>query len=355
MRAINATVMRQANKTLLLNSIRTRPISRAELAEETGLTRASVTQIIEELINDDLVIETSMVERSRLGRRSTQLAINPKAGCLFGVTLQPMNCTVGATDMLGRALIRNIEVTNGRRPDEVLDAVANLILSQTEQLGAHADRIYGIGVSVPGPVDQASGKVRNLADMPEWDGLALQRELSLRTGLKVHIESAANAQALEQKYFGGAGRNFALIRLEDTLSVGVVIQDMLYRGSSEFVVELGQCPADPEGKRTLNQLLAGDSHVNWQKMLENPDGAESERIMMQLSYPLASVMCIYQLKHAVLGGAVGRKMIPLLPQLTGYVKRLLPAPVNESAEVTVAETDPVRMAAAAAYHRIFSL
>ena len=54
MRAINASVMRQVNQTLLLNRIRTRPISRAELAEETGLTRASVTQIVEELINAGL-------------------------------------------------------------------------------------------------------------------------------------------------------------------------------------------------------------------------------------------------------------------------------------------------------------
>ena len=59
MRAINATVMRHINRTLLLNQIRMRPISRAELAEETGLTRASVTQIIEELgvgVTDNFVV-----------------------------------------------------------------------------------------------------------------------------------------------------------------------------------------------------------------------------------------------------------------------------------------------------------
>lgn len=354
MRAINASVMRQANRTLLLNKIRTRPIARAELAEETGLTRASVTQIVEELINDGLVIETSMVERSRLGRRSTQLAINPNAGCLFGVMLHPANCTVGAADMLGRVLTRSIEIVNGRTPGDVLDVVAKIIREQRQQLGVEPKQVFGIGVSVPGPVDQVSGTVRDLADMEEWNGLALRCELSQRTGLKVYVESAANAQTLEQKYFGGAGEDFALMRLEDTLSAGVMVQDVLYRGSPEFAVELGQCPADPEGKRTLNRLLAGDGRTNWQQMLESPDGPENEWVMMQLSYPLASVMCIYQVKHAVLGGDVGRKMLPLLPQLTEYVKRLLPAPVNETAVVSVADTDPVRMAVAAAYHRIFS-
>lgn len=130
MRAINASVMRQVNQTLLLNRIRTRPISRAELAEETGLTRASVTQIVEELINAGLVIETSMVERSRLGRRSTQLAINPGAGYVFGVMMRPLGCTVGTTDMLGRTLVQNLEITNGREPGDVLDSVAQLIEAQ---------------------------------------------------------------------------------------------------------------------------------------------------------------------------------------------------------------------------------
>ena len=354
MYAINASVMRQANRTLLLNKIRSRPISRAELAEETGLTRASVTQIVEELINDRMVIETSMVERSRLGRRSTQLAINPKAGCLFGVMLHPMSCTVGAADMLGEVLTRNIEVSNGRAPREVLDAVAKIIREQMEALGVSADRVYGIGVSVPGPVNQGTGAVQNLAGMPEWDGVALRRELEQRTGLKVYVESAANAQALEQKYFTEAGENFALIRLEDTLSVGVLAQDRLYRGSPDFAVELGQCPADPEGKYTLNRMLAGDGRANWRQMLESAEETECRQVMMQLSYPLASVMCIYQVKHAVLGGDVGKKMRPMIPHLTDFVKRLLPASVNESAMLSVAETDPVRMAMAAAYHRLFS-
>ena len=354
MHAINATVMRHINRTLLLNKIRMRPISRAELAEETGLTRASVTQIIEELINEGFVIETSMVERSRLGRRSTQLAISANAGYLFGVTLHSTGCTVGAANMLGKVISRNIEVTNGREPGDVLDGVAKIIREQMESLGAEADRVFGIGVSVPGPVDQSGSTVYNLAGLPEWNGVALRRELTQRTGLKVHIESAANAQALEQKYFCGAGENFALLRLEDTLSVGVVVRDSLYRGSSEFAVELGQCPADPEGRNTLNSLLAGDSRVS-RLLAEEPGAEEQARILKQLSYPLASVMCVYQVKRAVLGGNVGRWMIPQLPQLEQHVRRLLPEPVNSSATVTFAETDPVRMGVAAAYHTLFSI
>ena len=355
MRAINASVMRQANRTLLLNRIRMRPISRAELAEETGLTRASVTQIVEELINEGMVIETSMVERSRLGRRSTQLAISAQAGYTVGVALGPMECTVGVTDMLGQVLMRSIELVNGREPGAVLDAVAGIIAGQLKTLGVAAEKVFGIGVSVPGPVDQKYGIAQNLTGMESWNGIALRRELSSRTGMKVYSESAANAQALEQKYFGSAGENFALVRMEDALSVGVVVQDALYRGSAEFAVELGQCPAGPDGGQTLNELLAGDGRMSWRRMLEKPDEPETEQALLQLSYPLASVMCVYQVRHAALGGSVGERLKPLLPKLLQRVQSLLPVQVSNGVTLTVAETDLVRMAASVVYHRIFSL
>lgn len=353
MRAINASVMRQVNRTLILNRIRMRPISRAELAEETRLTRASVTQIVEELINDALVIETSMVERSRLGRRSTQLAINPGAGVIFGVTLRPLECTVGASDMLGRVLTRNIEVVNGREPGEVLDAVAGVINHQMAALNANPKQSFGIGVSVPGGVEPKRGTLQGVAGMESWKSCSLKRELSQRTGMKVHVESAASAQALEQKYFGGAGDNFALVRMEESLSVGIVVRDALYRGAPGFNADLRQSPADPEGRQTLNQLLAGEERRNWRRMLESPDTPENERAMLQLAYPLASVMCAYQVKRAVLGGDVGERMRPMQAKLLQRVRELMPEPVSAEVTLSIAESDPVRMAVAAAYDRIF--
>lgn len=355
MRAINASIMRKVNRTLILNRIRMRPISRAELAEETGLTRASVTQIVEELINDGMVMETSMVERSRLGRRSTQLAVNPEAGCLFGVMIQPRSCSVGATDMLGRVLAQNLEITDGRKPGEVLDAVARLIEAQIRSLSASRERVSGVGVSVPGRIDVNGGMLPDVPLMEEWNGVNLRTELEARTGLSICVESAADALALEQKYFGGAGESFALLRMEETLSVGVVVGDALYRGAPEFPVELGRCPAGPDGGRTLNQLLTADGSRSWRAMLDHPEDPENQRMLLQLSYPLAGAMCAYRVNRAMVGGALGKRMLPLLPRLQERVRDLLPQPAGNAAEVAIAETDPVRMAAAAAYHRIFSV
>lgn len=364
MRAINASVMRQVNRTLILNQIRMKPISRAELAEETGLTRASVTQIVEELIGEGLVMEASMVGRTRLGRRSTQLAINPQAGAIFGVNLGRTECSVGAVDMHGRILRQNSELVDGRSPDEVLDAVAATIARQREELGLNDKHILGVGMCAPGPVSAERGAILNPARFEPWHNLPLKRSLQQRTGLTVRLDSAANAQALEQKYFTAAGQNFALIRLDETLSVGVVVRDKLYRGAPGFEVELGQCPAEMRRGQRLDELispealLAGTPYRSWTELAEHVGepaaDAAVERLLECLSCTLASVISAYRVHRAVLGGEIGGRLEPILPRLLRDVRTMLPEQLPAEVTLATAETQPIRMAAAAFYDTVFS-
>ena len=130
---------------------------------------------------------------------------------------------------------------------------------------------------------------------------------------------------------------------------------VLYRGAPDFAMELGQCFADAQGGCTLNHLLAENGCVNWQSMLEDPDSDAHLPQLLHLSHHLANMMCIYRVKHLALGGDIGGKLQALLPRLTDCVKQLLPAPFRNSAQLSIAVSDPVRMSAAAAYHHIFSL
>ena len=84
-RATKAATMRASNRKLVLNLIRLKPISRVELAEQTRLTRASITQIVDELIAEGLVEAASVEARGTLGRRRTQLALRRDARASFCV------------------------------------------------------------------------------------------------------------------------------------------------------------------------------------------------------------------------------------------------------------------------------
>ena len=361
MRAINASVMRQVNKRLILNQIRLRPISRAELAEETGLTRASVTQIVEELMSEGLVIETSAVGRSRLGRRSTQLAVNPQAGVIFSVSLSRSQCTVGVTNMHGAVLRQNTELVPGRTPSEVLDAIAATIAAQRKALNLDQRRIFGVGVSAPGPLNPDTGALLNPERFDMWHNLPFAQLLAQRTALPVCIENTADAQALEQMYFGRAGESFALLRVEDSISVGAVIRGDLYRGAPDFPLAFGGLPS-AFGGPSLDALVAPASLLSdsgWRSWAEliGHSGTESaaaaiDQLLAHLAHAVICAAYAYRVSSIVLSGEVGELLAPLLTRLEAVVGAQHPP--CASLRLRVADTNPVRAAAAPLFNSLFA-
>lgn len=363
MRAINASIMRHLNRTLILNHIRLRPISRAELSDETGLTRASVTQIVEELIGEGLVMETSIVGRSRLGRRSTQLAIAPDAGVIFGVTLSREQYTVGAMNMRGTVLRQTTELIANHAPDEVLDSIANIIQQMSRELALENARILGVGVSAPGPIHFDRGCILNSIHFDAWHNLPIAQQLEARTGFPTVLHSIANAQALEAMYFGKAGENFALIRVDDTVSSSLIMRGTLHCGTSDFAVEIGQCPISADGGRTLNDmisipaLLAATPYNTLQDLVDHraePEACEAiDKLARYLSFTIVNMVYAYGINRIVLTGALDRAMPELLPALRQAVdRRLNNAP---SPALLRSDSSPVRMAASVFYDTLFSL
>ena len=365
MRAINATVMRQVNRTLILNKIRMRPISRAELAEETGLTRASVTQIVEELIREGIVVETSMIGRSRLGRRSTQLAIDAKAGTIFGISLDQAQCVVGAINMRGEVLRQTVELISGRAVPEVLDAIAEIIKKQQTALGLDPKRVRGISISVPGPVNADNGSILTHDGFSAWHNLPLAEMLSVRTGQPVWLETAANAQALDEKYFGTRGENFILVRVSESISTGAIVRGELYRGAPDFVVQLGNCPADSDKKLSLNQLIAVPALLRdtpwrrWSDLLQHESEPEAEqvidRMVPRLAAAIINLIHAFSIDRVMLAGDLCGASDLLLTKINHAVRAGVHHPVTHALVSTVSESNPVRIGASPAFHNLFKI
>lgn len=365
MRAINATVMRQINRTLILNQIRLRPISRAELAEETGLTRASVTQIVEELISDGIVIETAMIGRSRLGRRSTQLAIDARSGMFFGVHLEREQCSVGVINMRGEVLRQSIELTFERPATEVLGAIADTILKQKTALRLDDARICGIGITVPGPVNPETGCMLTHDGFSAWQNIPVAEMLSKRTGFPVWLETAANAQALDEKYFGTRGENFILVRVSESISTGAIVRGELYRGAPDFVVQLGNCPADSDKKLSLNQLIAVPALLRdtpwrrWSDLLQHESEPEAEqvidRMVPRLAAAIINLIHAFSIDRVMLAGDLCGASDLLLTKINHAVRTGVHYPITHALVSTVSESNPVRIGASPAFHNLFKI
>lgn len=348
MRAINANIMRQINRKLLLNEIRLRPISRAELAEVTQLTRASVTQIIDELINEGIVIETAVVGRSRLGRRSTQLAITPDSRVFFGVYLGSRQCDVGAINLRGDILLQSTDALEGRSADEVIESVQSMIGQMQDRLSLSGERIGGIGLCAPGSVNAPSPQ--------------LVQMLAERTGYPVYAESAANARALDECYFGFRDDSFALVHIDECVRTGVIVNGKLYRGSCADV-DLGGIAVDIEDcSRRLDQyisipaLLEGTPWHSWAELMDNaadPAAIDAiERLVKYLTFAALSLVNVLGLRRIVLTGALTDRAEHLVRRINQSLSERLS---HEAPILVVGAQQPsVRLAALPALHTFFA-
>ena len=143
-RATNAATMRASNRRLILNLIRLKPISRVELSERTRLTRASLTQIVDELIAEGLVETASTEARGTLGRRRTQLALRRDARLVFGVNIRRRHCWVGAINLYGEVRAQQGISLADRTAPQAMEEIASVIRAQAAALDLPPERIAGI-------------------------------------------------------------------------------------------------------------------------------------------------------------------------------------------------------------------
>ena len=147
-KATNNLSMKQDNRRVVLDCIRRAPVSRAAIAQRVQLTRASVTIITEELINEGLIYEAEMVHSSR-GRSPVLLMLSPDSRRFGGVNIKREHIELGITNIAGETLMQQVLPYDGASPETLLKKVCDL-------LKPHLPELDGIGVCAPGPREPRS-------------------------------------------------------------------------------------------------------------------------------------------------------------------------------------------------------
>lgn len=338
--ATNSAVMRESNRKLILNMIRRQPISRAEIAQRTNLTRASVTQIMDELLNSQLVEECNSLPgdiSSHPGRRPTLLTIKPNSRFIFGVHITRHMCTVGVTDLCGNIITEQKFTIDGLTPDKTADVIASIINQLQKELNIQRETIIGIGISTPGPLDYRSGVILNPPNFDQWHNTPICSMLIDRTDLPSLLEKDTNARALEEMYYGEAKNisGFMLVHIDEGVGSGVVIHDALYRGTHGMGTEIGHTsicydgpPCSCGGRGCLEiylripSLLHGTGFDNWQQLAAS-GSRSAEAILDKVSEYLAAALInafnSFDLEKVILTGDVASAPQPLLDRLNPIV------------------------------------
>lgn len=373
MRAINATIMRKINRKMILNEIRKNPISRAELAEVTQLTRASITQNVEELIAEGIVMEAATVERMRLGRRSTQLVINPNAGVMLGVNLGRLQTDIGAINMRGDVLRHATEPLAGRTVEEMLDVIARTLLNHRTSLEKEGHKVLNVGICAPGPLDPDTGCLLKPPNFDMWHNRKLAETITRRTGLPAFLENVSNAHALAEKYFGvtADAENFVVIRIDEGVGAGIFVRGGLYRGAHNYAAEFGHISVDMNGPEcacgnrgcleqyvSIPALLSGSPYSSWPELLkhrgEAPAEAAMDRLVRYLSHAIISIINAFDVEKVVLAGELALESDELLARLNDEIGRRIIFPVTEPPVVAGASISPVQMGAMPAYVKLWT-
>jgi predicted NBD/HSP70 family sugar kinase len=283
----NLPVLRGHNAALVLDLLRAAAradggradggLSRADLAERTGLTPQAVSKITARLRGDGL-IEESGHRAPTGGKPRTGLRLAARARHAVGVHLDGERLTAVLTDLAGRPVgERTAPLDLGRPVGEALSAIAAEIRA-TAALARGP--VIGAGVGMRGPLDHRTGVLHRVTGFPHWEGCPLRDELARRLGLPVVVDKNTNAAALAVLATGAArrtpepapagaltpgalppgapepaapvsadpaGGSFAYLHLGTGLGAGLVLEGALHRGGRTGAGEFGHQAVQLDG------------------------------------------------------------------------------------------------------------
>jgi glucokinase-like ROK family protein len=224
-------------------------ISRADIAKRTGLSRSTVSAIVDQLLASDLIRERG-VGVSRGGRRPILLEFNPRAGFVAGLDIGATHLLVVVADLEATVLVTKEEPFSiGLGPENGLSQAIHIVKAALEQAAIPPDRVFGVGVGVPGPVDYDAGIVVSPPIMPGWDRVPIRDRLQKALNLPTYLDNDANLGALGE-YAYGAGKdvpNLAYIKAASGIGCGLIIDGRIHHGQRGYAGEIGHLTISENG------------------------------------------------------------------------------------------------------------
>jgi predicted NBD/HSP70 family sugar kinase len=245
--ARNAASMKLGNMLEIIDIVRRGPVSRADVARATGLTRAAVTIIADRLGKEGILAVPEAGEGSGPAKNKL-LAVRDDSFYFMGVDITRVNCSVCVANIRGKSAAG---ASFGILPDAAFDDMLPVLLSNMKAVCKAAggqDKLTGIGVSVPGPVDSRSGVVLNPQHFKMMENQRVLDRMKGEFGCGMWLDNNAAARTLYEKNLG-AGRRFdnlmALI-VDTGVGSGLILDGKLFRGSG-FAGEAGHTSIDMDG------------------------------------------------------------------------------------------------------------
>ncbi len=226
------------------------PLSRSDLKERLGSSRAAVTATLNRLLNLG-VLKAEGPGESRGGRRPLTYGINGGFGFVSGVDIGATSIDVALADFSGRILARHAEPANVEDgPLAVLGQVCQTIATLIETQGGRPAQLLAAGIGVPGPVEFSRGVLIAPPLMPTWEDYPIKQFIvQYFPNARVVVDNDVNVMAIGERHTGaGRGKmNFIFLKIGTGIGAGIIAKGQIYRGSDGAAGDVGHICIDYNG------------------------------------------------------------------------------------------------------------
>ncbi len=239
--------MKSFNKKCILQCIKDQsPISRAEIAVKTKISKPTVSLLVDELIQENWVFEKGIGESSSQGgRRPIQLYFNEKAAYIIGTDIGGTNVRTVICDLGGNIIAFNSYATQKYLASGLLKQLAKTVDNMMKNHNIDVTQVLGMGVGVPGTTNTSSGLVIEAPSL-NWVKYPFIEESKQYFSFPVFVDNDVNVACLGEQWLGNARnkRNVLYISVGTGIGSGIIINNQLYRGSSCAAGEIGYMVTD---------------------------------------------------------------------------------------------------------------
>jgi len=234
-------------------------LSRTAIAGEIGYSASKITAVVHKL-DDAGIIEEKEDSTYTGGRRARDLFFDPAYGYLLSVSISKDKLDIALVDFAEQVRVRRmlpIRIDEG--PAGIMQSMRDFVFGRLERFDIPSDKVLGVGVTLPGAINQASGTPFDSPDLPGWGGYQIVS--FLRESFPhavVNVEKDANAMAFAELR-KGRGKDFEhmiYVHIDESVRAGLILDGKVFRGISGRAGDIGQILLpDGQNLQSLNSLV----------------------------------------------------------------------------------------------------
>lgn len=363
LRGTNQELARPLNRRIVLETIRQRgPITRAQIARAVGLTVQTVSTITAELEKSGIVAIRSAAPQGR-GFPAPRLEVNPNGGFACGVYVTPRGLEAGLMNLSGEVLDMRSEEAVQVSADTAFKRIAAMVAELVADIPP--ERVFGVGMAMPGPFDIESMSCVGPTTMEQWRGVDVYDRLKAAVPFPVFVEVDSAAAAHGERLYGIGDQlgSFYYLYLGVGLGGAVIYDGQVMRGAWGNAGEIGHIPLVPGGdpcpcgnRGCLERYLSLDAYDRRRARIG--EAAWIEEITPIFRNAIVTIENLFDPAAIVLGGLAPRGLRERLLDVTAELPNSLAVrPDREVPRVLLSSCGPdvvIRGAASLVVSHVFS-